>query len=129
MNYFILVAGILAALATIGHFTMGAKKFLKPVMKSDIDQTPKKVMQSLFHYMSVFMVLTSLFLIAISTGECQLYENTNDVVRFIAIVYAGFAIIQFIIAVTSSIKMGLFKLFQWIFWALIAFLLFYGISG
>lgn len=128
MNYFILTAGILAALATIGHFTMGSKKFLRPVIKSDIDLTVKKVMQSLFHYMSVFMVLTSLFLIAISTGGCQLYENTPDVVRFIAIVYSGFAIVQFIIAATSEIKMGIFKLFQWIFWALIAFFLFYGIS-
>ncbi len=121
MNYFILTAGVLAALATIGHFTMGSKTFLRPVMKSDLDLTVKKVMQSLFHYMSVYMVLTSLFLIAMSTGECQQFENTPDVVKFIGFVYAGFAIVQFIIAATSKIKMGIFKLFQWIFWALIAF--------
>lgn len=57
MNYLILLAGILAALATIGHFTVGAKDFLKPVMNSDIDEIPKKVMQSLFHYMSIFSLL------------------------------------------------------------------------
>ena len=127
MNYFILTAGVLAALATIEHFIMGAKDFLKPLMKSDIDLIVKKVMQSLFHYMSVFMVLTSIFLIVISTGKCQLYENTNDVVKFIGIVYAGFAIVQFIIAATSKIKVGIFKLFQWIFWTLIAFLLLFSV--
>ena len=121
MNYFILTAGILAALATIGHFTMGSKRFLRPVMKSELDLTVKKVMQSLFHYMSVYMVLTSIFLIAMSTGECQQFENTPDVVKLIGFIYAGFAIVQFIIAATSKIKMGIFKLFQWIFWALIAF--------
>lgn len=125
MNYFILTAGILAALATIGHFTMGAKNFLKPVMNSDLDLTVKKVMQSLFHYMSVYMVLTSLFLIAMSTGECQQFENTPDVVKLIGFIYAGFAIVQFIIAATSKIKMGIFKLFQWIFWTLIAFFTLY----
>ena len=120
MDYFILTSGVLASLATIGHFAVGTKDFLKPVMISDIDEIPKKVMQSLFHYMSVFMVLTSIFLLAISTGKCMLFESTTDVVKLIGIIYGGFAVIQFIIALTSSIKMGIFKLFQWIFWALIA---------
>ena len=107
MNYFILTAGIFAALATIGHFTMGSKRFLRPVMKSELDLTVKKVMQSLFHYMSVYMVLTSIFLIAMSTGECQQFENTPDVVKLIGFIYAGFAIVHFIIAATSKIKMGI----------------------
>ncbi len=120
MNYFILTSGIFASLATIGHFAIGTKDFLKPVLNSDIDQIPRKVMQSLFHYMSVFMVLTSVVLLAISMGESLIFENTNDVVKMIGLSYAGFAFIQFIIALTSSIKMGVFKLFQWVFWALIA---------
>ncbi len=120
MDYLILTSGILALLATIGHFMVGTKNFLKPVMNSDIDEIPKKVMQSIFHYMSVFLVLTSLFLLSISTGECRLFENTVDVVKLIGFIYAGFALVQLIIALTSKIKMGVFKLFQWIFWALIA---------
>ncbi|MCK5281298.1 MAG: hypothetical protein KAK04_22240, partial [Cyclobacteriaceae bacterium] len=83
MNYFILTSGIFASLATIGHFAIGAKDFLKPVMNSDIDEIPRKVMQSLFHYMSVFMVLTSVVLLAISMGENLIFEHTNDVVKMI----------------------------------------------
>ena len=120
MNYFILTSGIFASLATIGHFAIGAKDFLKPVLNSDIEEIPRKVMQSLFHYMSVYMVLTSVVLLAISLGENLIFEHTNDVVKMIGLSYAGFAIIQFIIALTSSIKMGVFKLFQWVFWTLIA---------
>ena len=120
MNYFTLIAGILAALATIGHFAVGTKDFLKPVMESGIEEIPKKVMQSLFHYMSVFMILTTVILIAVAMGYNLIFENTKDVVKFIGFTYAGFAVIQFLIAVTSSIKGGIFKLFQWVFWILIA---------
>lgn len=120
MNYLILTAGVLASLATIGHFAIGTKDFLKPVMNSNIDEIPKKVMQSLFHYMSVFMILSSVILLAISMGQSLIFENISDIVKIIGCIYAGFAVVQFFIALTSSIKMGVLKLFQWVFWTLIA---------
>ena len=120
MNYLTLIAGIIALTAVIGHFTMGTKQYLKPVMKSDIDEIPKGVMKSLFHYMSTFMIITTCFLIWSSFGMCTLFEHTNEVALFIGIIYGGFAISQFIIAAISPVKMGVFKMFQWIFWAAIA---------
>lgn len=127
MNYYILTAGVLASFATIGHFAIGTKDFLKPVMVSDIDEIPKKVMESLFHYMSVFMILTSVVLLAVAVGHNLTFESTADVVKIIGIVYACFAVVQFYIALTSSIKMGVFKLFQWVFWILIAIFSFLGV--
>ncbi len=127
MNYYILTAGVLASFATIGHFAIGTKDFLKPVMVSNIDEIPKKVMESLFHYMSVFMILTSIVLLAIAMGHNLTFESTADVVKIIGIVYSCFAVVQFYIALTSSIKMGVFKLFQWVFWILIAVFSFLGI--
>ncbi len=122
MNYYFLIAGILAFFACVGHFTMGSKDFLGPVLKSEIDTIPKKVMQSIFHYMSVYMVLTTAVLIGnafvIEMDDCIL--NSHTVVRFIGVTYLGFAIAQFIIAATSKIEKGIFKLFQWVFWILIA---------
>jgi hypothetical protein len=120
MNYFIFVSAILALSALLGHFTMGRKSYLVPVLKSEIDIVPKKVMQSLFHYMSVFMVLSTIILFAGSHHSCPLYDYVHNMIRFIGIVYAFLAIVQFIIALTSGISGGVFKLFQWIFWALIA---------
>ena len=77
-------------------------------------------MQSLFHYMSVFLVLSAIILFAGSHHSCPLYDYVHNMVKFIAIVYAFFAVTQFIIALTSGISGGVFKIFQWVFWALIA---------
>lgn len=126
MNYFIFTSGVLASLATIGHFVAGTKNYLKPVMNSTIDLIPRKVMQSLFHYMSVYMILTSVVLLSVSMGGKLIFENTGDVVLLIGISYAGFAVIQLFIALTSSLKSGVIKLFQWIFWMLISVFSFLG---
>jgi hypothetical protein len=120
MNYFILISAILSLSAVIGHFTMGRKNYLAPVLDSDIDIVPKKVMLSLFHYMSVFMILSTIILLAGSSHSCPLYEYVHNMIKFIGIVYAFFAITQFIIASGSGISGGVFKLFQWILWALIS---------
>ena len=120
MNYYIFTAGIISTFATIGHFTIGSKDFLKPVLNSEVGDIPKNVMISLFHYMSGFMVLTSVILLSISMGEPLIFQNTKDVVILIVLFYGIFAIIQFAIALFSSITLGVVKLFQWIFWLLIA---------
>lgn len=115
MNFYILTSGIVASLATMGRFAIGAEDFLKPVMNSDIDEIPRKVMQSLFHYVSLYGADIRC-IIGHCDGRKPIFENTNDVV----LSYAGFALVQFIIALISSIKMGAFKLFQWVFWTLIS---------
>ena len=120
MDYLILTSGVVATLATIGHFTMGNKMYVKPVMDSNADEIPKRVMLSVFHYMSVYMVLTVVILIAFSFGENLVFENPSDVLKIIGFSYAGFAAAQLIVAFTTPIKMAVFKMFQWIFWILIA---------
>ena len=120
MNFFILISAIITFVAVIGHLTMGRKDYLKPVLDSDIDIVPKKVMQSVFHYMSVFMVLSMIILLAGSHHSCPMYDYVHNMVRFIGIVYAFFALAQFIIALTSGIPGGVLKMFQWVFWACIA---------
>jgi len=120
MNYFILISAILAFFAVIGHFTMGRKQYLKPVLESELDIVPKKIVQSLFHYMSVYMILSTIILFAGSSQLCPLYDYVHNMIRFIAITYGFFAIVQLIIALTSGIPGGMMKIFQWVFWALIS---------
>ncbi len=120
MNYQVLFAGILAAMATFGHFTAGRKLYLKPVMESDLDEIPKRIVLSLFHYMSAFQVMSSIVLLVGCGNKCMMYENVNDVVKFIGICYGLFAIVQFIIGATSPVKNGVLKMFQWMFWAFIS---------
>lgn len=120
MNYFIFMSALIALVALIGHCTMGRKEYLLPVMNSEIDNVPKKVMQSLFHYMTVFLVVSIFILLAGSHHLCPMYDYVHNMIRFIGIVYAFFAIAQFLIALTSGIPGAVFKMFQWVFWALIA---------
>ncbi len=120
MNFFIFISALITFVAIIGHFTMGRKAYLKPVMDSDIEQVPKKVMQSVFHYMSVFLVLSLFILLAGSHRSCPMYDYVHTMIRFIGMAYGLYAITQFVIASTSGIPGGVFKMFQWVFWALIS---------
>jgi len=126
MNTMVLIAGLIAAIATIGHFTAGIKMYLKPFLACDLDRLPKNVILSVFHYISVFQTLSAfmLIMIGIRGNEC-LYDPTL-VLSFIGLNYGAFAIVQVVIALTSSVPDGLLKMFQWIFWALISLFIFLG---
>lgn len=119
MNWLIFIAGIVAGFAAIGHFTVGSKRFLKPMLQASFDDVPKKVMHCVFHYISAFMVLSTLALLMVGLGY-SFNTDTALLVKFIAMHYAVFAITQIVIATTSNIPNGIFKLFQWGFFAVIA---------
>jgi len=120
MNFFIFISALITFVAMIGHFTMGRNAYLKPVLDADIDLVPKKVMQSVFHYMSVFLVLSLFILLAGSHRSCPMYDYVHNMIRFMGMAYGLFAITQFLVALTSGIPGGVFKIFQWVFWALIS---------
>lgn len=120
MNYYVTIAAFLVVAATVGHFMMGCRQFMQPVLDSDVDIVPKKVMHSLFHYMSMYMIITGIALLSFAFCPYIQLRYSMDIVLFIGISYAGFAIAQFIIAMSSGIPGGVFKLFQWVFWVLIA---------
>ena len=119
MNWLILIAGLVALFATIGHLTMGRKSFLKPMMDASFDEVPKKVMQAVFHYVTVFQILSTAALLLAAFGFSFNLDSTL-MVLFVAINYFLFAITGIIIALTSGIPNGLAKMFQWIFWIIIA---------
>jgi len=124
MNIMVLMAGVIAGLATLGHFTAGTKMYLKPFMAAEMDAIPKNVILSVFHYISVYQIFSSLLLIMVGINFENCMYDTTMVLNFIGINYAFFALVQIVIALTSSVKGGLFKMFQWIFWLLIAAFLF-----
>jgi hypothetical protein len=125
MNWFIIGAGLVATCTTIGHFTIGTKEYLKPMLSASFETVPKKVMHSVFHYVSVYLILSSLTLLAFGFGILT-DSSPSLLVRFIALNYALFAVWQIIIASTSQIKQGLFKLFQWALFMIIAILAWLG---
>ena len=127
MNWMILISGLAAGFVNLGHFTVGSKDFLKPMLQADFDEVPKKVMHCVFHYVSVYVSLSFIVLIAIGLGFSFGAADTL-LVKFIAINYFLFAITQIVIAATSNIPKGVTKLFQWIFFMVIAIFAWIGAS-
>ncbi len=119
MNWYIVIAGLVCAFTTIGHFAVGNKNFLKPMLEASFDPVPKKVMHCVFHYVSAYLILSTIALLGIGFGVVA-REGTTVLVQFISINYAVFAVWQIALAITSQIQNGIFKLFQWVFFIIIA---------
>jgi len=127
MNWMIFISGLAAGFVNLGHFTVGSKDFLKPMLQAEFDDVPKKVMHCVFHYVSVYVALSFIVLTAIGLGFSFGTADTL-LVKFIAINYFFFAITQIVIAATSNIPKGVIKLFQWIFFMIIAIFAWIGAS-
>lgn len=119
MNGYFIIAGLIGAFTTIGHFVMGSKEFLRPMLESSFDPIPKRVMHCVFHYVSAYLILSTITLLFIGFGAWA-RSGTSALVVFIAANYLVFAIWQIILAITSEIPKGIVKLFQWVFFILIA---------
>jgi len=125
MNWYIIIAGLIAIATTIGHFAVGSKQFLKPMLGASFDPIPKKVMHCVFHYVSTYLILSTITLLLIGLNIFS-GPGSSAVAIFIAANYAVFAIWQIVLSIASDIPNGIFKLFQWIFFVLIALFSFLG---
>ena len=127
MNWPIFIAGLGAGFITLGHFAVGSKLYLQPMLQASFDDVPKKVNHCVFHYVSVYLVLSAIFLLLIGIG----YNNQADnswLVKFISINYGIFTVVQIIIAATSNIQNAIFKMFQWTLFAFVAVFAWVGIN-
>jgi len=127
MNGYTIVAGLIASATTVGHFAVGSREFLKPMLEAPFDPVPKKVMHCVFHYVSAYLVLSAVTLLSIGFG---IWPGTGSaaVTQFIAANYAVFAVWQVVLAIASDIENPMIKLFQWMFFVLIALFSFLGAS-
>jgi hypothetical protein len=119
MNGPIFIAGVAAAFCTLGHFTVGRKHYLLPMLAASFDDVAKRVNQCVFHYVSVFLVVSAAGLLTIGIG-IALPADTVGLAKFIGFHYALFAVVQIVIAATSGIQNAIFKMFQWMIFVFIA---------
>jgi hypothetical protein len=128
LNWLVFTSGIFALLTTIGHFAVGTKQFLVPMLAAIFDPVAKKVMHCVFHYISAFLILSTLALLLVGTGMLHVPGGAL-LVQFIACNYLVFAIWQIVLASASGIPKGVFKLFQWVFFVLISVFALVGTRG
>lgn len=112
MDIFTFIAGVLASFVVIGHFIMGVKVYLKPMLEAEFNQIPKATMQSVFHYISVFLILSALALV-VSGLKASNLEGTELLVKFIGVNYILFALVQIFYSIKNGVKNPLIKMFQW----------------
>ncbi|WP_299806095.1 hypothetical protein [uncultured Shewanella sp.] len=119
MNIYLLIAGLFAALTAIGHFSYGRTHFLMPMKAADFDPGAKAVMNCVFHYVSVFLVLSTLVLLCCAFEAISEMQSFGTLL-FIALNFGLFAIWQLYIGFMSSLEAPFKQLFQWVFFALVA---------
>ena len=112
MNILVLIAGIMTASIVTGHFAFGIPWYLKPMLGASFKKVPKATMQAVFHYVSVFLLLSAIFLILVGTGKLPLEENAM-LVKFIGINFLLFSLVQLHYAFRNKIEKPLTTMFQW----------------
>lgn len=103
----------------IGHIYFGIPWYLKPILKSSLENVPKTVIHAVFHYVTVFMFLSAAVLII---SAHSIFPISNDIVKFIGINYIIFGLTQIIIVLLSKEQKGLVKMFQWTMFLIIGIL-------
>jgi len=106
----IYIAAYLSVFMFIGHMVMGIKLYLKPMLKSNTEDIASKVMHSVFHYVSIVMLMSAIGLIVFAHGISDL---SSDVVMFIGVFYVSCGLLQFVMAMKTDGVKGLIKMFQW----------------
>ena len=125
MCWSLTVAGVLASLSSIGHFTLGSRDYLQPMLRAEFDEVPKRTMHCGFHYVSAFFVLSALALLGLGLGLLP-DSATGIIAIFIGANWAAFAVIQIIIILPCRIERGLIRMFQWMLFTSIAVFCFIG---
>lgn len=110
MNVQLFIAGIMALFIVVGHFAVGIRIYLRPLLEADLDPVVKATMQCVFHYLSAFLSLSALFLLLSASG---VLEYQTWFVRFTGLNYLFFAWIQVIYAFKNRLPKPLVTLFQW----------------
>ena len=119
MNIYFLIAAILTLLISIGHFTLGYRRFLKPMQQAQFDPVAKAAMNCVFHYISVFLLLATMVLFTCGFMLVSIMQSYS-LVLFIALNFILFAIWQLYICYFSDVANGFRSLYQWVFFLLIS---------
>ncbi|MEK7382402.1 MAG: hypothetical protein AAB262_03860, partial [Elusimicrobiota bacterium] len=102
MEIKILVAGILATGIVIGHFTLGFRMYVVPMLGSYTPLVPRATMHGVFHHLSVFLCLAAAARPAIGLGKVD-YQSNQLFVRFLGANYALFAVGPLAMLVESAL--------------------------
>lgn len=125
MNYFLLMAGFISSLLILGHLLFGIKWYLQPMLDSELRKISMYALQSMYHFVSGFLLLSSMALLLLGFG---ITYNTDPklLVYFIGDGIILFAIIQVYYAFKHNMKPSLIPSIQWTLYITVGILCFLG---
>jgi hypothetical protein len=121
MNIPLVISGVLALIAAIGHTFGGSKKVMPHVLEASFDLHAKVTIQALWFAFAISLFLFSTFLIVLGINQ-DLIAQSQWLVRFISVHYFLYSFVFFIVGLNSDLNNGILKLFQWIVFLAIAIL-------
>ncbi len=105
MNWWMLVAGLMALICAVGHAIAGRSVFYRPI-KSDLrSELHASVFAGMWHIITINFALSAIALVALSTRG-----DGNAVAWLVAAQFAGYAVVYLIISLRLNAAL---KLFQW----------------
>lgn len=112
MDIKVFIAGVLALLVVLGHFLAGIRWYLNPMLASNTELVPKATMQCVFHYVSVFLVLSAVILMLIGSGGMDLLMS-QLLVKYIGTNFILFGLVQIVYSLVNKVPKPFVTMFQW----------------
>lgn len=119
MNIYLLVAAVLASITCVGHFVIAKPQLLCSKLQADFDPTAITLMHCVFHYVSIFLVLSTLVLFACGLQWVPRMQ-TYALALFISLNFMLFAIWQIYIGYFAEAKSVRRVQFHWVFFIIIS---------
>jgi hypothetical protein len=106
MNWWMLAAGGMAAICTLGHAVAGRTMFYRPISASITGAVHAGLFTAIWHLVTINFTLSAIALWAMAAGA-----GDHAPAWLIAAQFAGYAVVYFAISIRLG---GALKLFQWI---------------
>ncbi|MFC9660046.1 hypothetical protein ACFVJ5_07385 [Nocardia sp. NPDC127606] len=119
MNWYLLAAGLTAAVVSAIHIVAGHVDPVRPLLASSMADVPKRTMHAVWHMVSVDLVATASTLLAVAWWQPVGFEL---VAVLTAVRYAAYSVVFVVIALRVPGRAPLLRLPQWILLAPVAIL-------
>lgn len=123
-NTMLFWAAIIASFVIFGHLLYGYSTFIMPMSRKLSDRSHQAMLNMIYHYITVFMILSAIELWVVALGVVDI-SAFWPLTLFIGANYILFGIVQIGLSIYYRLQRPLARMFQWIFFFLIGLLIFF----
>ena len=110
MDWFLIVAGVLASVTTVIHIFVGGNGAAKPLLASSLAAETKYALYACWHFVSGFFVLSTIVLLLAGFGSLE----APGMIVGVSSLWVLFGLVFLFISLWVNNIEGVFKLPQWV---------------